>query len=247
MILISFLTGHFKNLFYFTLIIIIHELGHSIAGLILKFKLRRIEIYPYGGCSKLEYDINTPLIKEFLVLIMGPLTQIIFAFIIKLSNINIPSYFFDYHYFILIFNLFPIYPLDGGKLLNILMSYLLSFYNSLKYSLYISYFLFIIIFILEILFIKNLLFSLIFLLLGIKIFKEINKVYYYYQKFLLERYLKIFEFNKIKKVSEMKQMKRDYYHIFKINNDVISEEKILSNYFCNSLFLVDKNICNKLN
>ena len=231
MILISFLTGHFKNLFYFTLIIIIHELGHSIAGLILKFKLRRIEIYPYGGCSKLEYDINTPLIKEFLVLIMGPLTQIIFVCIIKFSNISIPSYFFDYHYFILIFNLLPIYPLDGGKLLNILMSYLLSFYNSLKYSFYISYFIFIIVFILEILFIKNLLFSLIFFLLGLKIFKEINKVYYYYQKFLLERYLKKYKFKKIKKVKLLKEMKKDNYHLFKKNGELIIEDKVLNDYF----------------
>lgn len=231
MVLISFLTGHFKNLFFFTLIIIIHELGHSTIGLIFKFKLKRIEIYPYGGCSKLEYEINTPLIKEFFVLLMGPLTQIIFVNIIGLSNINVPSYFFDYHYFILIFNLLPIYPLDGGKLLNILMSYLLSFYNSLKYSIYTSYFIYIIIFIIEILFIKNLIFFLIFILLGIKVFKEINKVYYYYQKFLLERYLKKYEFRKMKKISILKQMKRDYYHLFKIDNEIVLEDKILDDYF----------------
>ena len=62
--LISLLTGHFRNLFYFTLIIIIHELGHSLMGLLLKFNFKRIEIYPYGGCSKLEYDINTSLINH---------------------------------------------------------------------------------------------------------------------------------------------------------------------------------------
>ena len=57
---ISLFTGHFRNLFYFTLIILIHELGHSLTGIFLNLNLKRIEIYPYGGCSKLEYDINTP-------------------------------------------------------------------------------------------------------------------------------------------------------------------------------------------
>ena len=61
-ILISLLTGHFRNLFYFTIIIIIHELGHSITGLLFHFNLKEIEIYPYGGCSKLEYDINISLL-----------------------------------------------------------------------------------------------------------------------------------------------------------------------------------------
>ena len=170
-------------------------------------------------------------VTEFIVLIMGPLTQIIFVCIIKFSNINIPSYFFDYHYFILIFNLLPIYPLDGGKLVNILMSYLLSFYNSLKYSLYTSYFIFIIIFIVEILFIRNLILFLIFFLLAIKIFKEINKISYYYQKFLLERYLKKYKFKKIRKIKSIKEMKKDNYHLFKKNNELIIEDKVLKDYF----------------
>ena len=130
--LICLLTGHFRNLFCFTLIILIHELGHSIMGLLLKFKLKKIEIYPYGGCSKLEYDINTPIIKEFLVLIMGPIFQLLFMLIVFYLKIDVPNYFYTYNYFILIFNLMPIYPLDGGRLLHLMLCIVFSYFNSLK-------------------------------------------------------------------------------------------------------------------
>lgn len=150
------LTGHFRNLFYFTLIIFIHELGHSITGLLLKFNLKRIEIYPYGGCSKLEYDVNIPVIKEFLVLVMGPIFQILFLFIIYYLKIDVPNYFYTYNYFILVFNLLPIYPLDGGRLFHLLLCVLVSYYNSLRNIMYISYFIFNFIFFYIIIFSNNL-------------------------------------------------------------------------------------------
>ena len=58
-------------------------MGHSFTGILLGFQLNRIEIYPYGGCSKLEYDINTSLKKEILVLLMGPIIQVVFVETVK--------------------------------------------------------------------------------------------------------------------------------------------------------------------
>ena len=104
---ISLITGHFRNIIYFTSIIFIHELGHSITGIILGCKLNRIEIYPYGGCSKLEHDINIRLYKELLILIMGPITQIIFVYLINYFKIDVNKYFYSYSNYILIFNLLP--------------------------------------------------------------------------------------------------------------------------------------------
>ena len=200
-------------------------------GLLLNLNLKRIEIYPYGGCSKLEYDINTPLLKEFLVLIMGPIFQILFLGIIYCLKIDVPNYFYTYNYFILMFNLLPIYPLDGGRLLHLLLCILVSYHKSLKKILYFSYFIFMIIFLYFILFKKNLLIFLIFSLLGFQILKEIKNVDYYFQKFLMERYLKIYTFSKIKQIKNIKDMKRDYYHFFTSNYKVIDEKQALSKYF----------------
>lgn len=213
------------------MIIIVHELGHSITGVLLKLNLKRIEIYPYGGCSKLEYDINTPLLKEFLVLIMGPVFQIIFLGIIYYFKINVPNYFYTYNYSILIFNLLPIYPLDGGRLLHLLLCVLISYYKSLKNILYFSYLIFTIFFF-SFLFLKNnLLIFLIFVLLGIQILKEIQSVDYYFEKFLMERHIKKYSFTKTKQIKKIKEMKRDYYHFFISNCQVIDEKQMLSNYF----------------
>ena len=225
-VIISLLTGHFKNLIYFTSILLIHELGHSIIAIAFKIKLNRIEIYPYGGCSKLEYDINIELLKELLIIIMGPTIQIIFTFIIIKLNL-VDNTFLSYSKFILIFNLIPIYPLDGGKLLSILLSYFISFYNSLKITYYFSYFLFITLFFINIIYFKNLFYYLIIISLGIELYKEIKKRNIYFNRFLLERYLNIYKFHKIKRINNVYNMKRDYWHI--INNQL--EKEYLSNYF----------------
>ena len=69
---------------------------------------------------------------------------------------------------------------------------------------------------------------LIIILLGKQIYKEMKQVDYYYNKFLLERYLNDYHFKKIKKIFDLKQMKKYYYHYFVINNVITDEKKMLS-------------------
>lgn len=226
-VIISLITAHFRNLFYFTLIIFIHELGHSCMGLLLGIKLNRIEIYPYGGLSKLEYKINIKLLKELLVLISGPMIQLIFTYLVYYFKLDVEDYFFSYSKFILIFNLLPIYPLDGGRIVNIFLACFISYYNSLKYTYYISYFVFMFLFFYIIILSKNLFFILIIISLGLELFKEIKKRNNYFHKFLLERYLYYFRFRKIKYVTNIYKFRRDYLHIIGIK----TEKEYLAKYF----------------
>ena len=48
------LTGHMTNLLIFTLIILIHEMGHYLIALRNGFNVLKITIYPYGGMTKLK-------------------------------------------------------------------------------------------------------------------------------------------------------------------------------------------------
>ncbi len=160
---------------------------------------------------------------------MGPLTQILFVAIIQYFKIDVPSYFYTYHFYILFFNLLPIVPLDGGKLLQLLFCFFFSYYQSLQKSFYFSYFFFLILVFTS--FQKNLILVLIFLLLGFKLLKEMNQGDYLFQKFLLERYLYNYSFSKIKIVKQIKEMKRENTHYFIVNHQWITEKEKLKEYF----------------
>lgn len=162
---------------------------------------------------------------------MGPLIQSIFVFIVYYLNVEVEEYFYIYHQFILIFNLLPIYPLDGGKLLNLIFAYLISYYQSLKKVIYLSVFIYLILLLSVILWKRNLILIFIFGLLGLKVIKEIKQADYYFQKFLMERYLNCYTFSKKKNVIDIKQMRRDYYHYFLLNKNIITETEVLNSYF----------------
>ena len=112
--------GYFRFLFYFMLLILIHELGHILISLIFKWNIDKIIILPFGGLTKYNEIINRPLIEEFLIAISGIIFQLIFYILIK-DYIDY-KYFSAINYFIILFNLIPIYPLDGSKILNLLLS-----------------------------------------------------------------------------------------------------------------------------
>lgn len=223
---IIILCGLFNNFIVYFLLLIIHELGHALIGTILGYKLDRIKIYPYGGLTLFKSFYNSPLKKELFVLLGGPLFQII-AYLLLRSFIHY-DYLIIYHYTLLIFNLLPIYPLDGGKLLNIFLNY---FFNYQR-SFYISYYISLIILILLIgysIYIKNYNLIMIIIILIIKLIKHIKEFDYVYNKFLLERYLYQFKFKNIKCISNEKAFYRDNNHIIKMEK----EEKFLDKYFNN--------------
>ena len=224
-IIIFFITGHFRNIFYFTFLILIHELGHTIMAIIFKIKLNRIELYPFGGHTSLNYLININIYKELLILLFGPFIQLITTYLIYYLNINVSYYFYTYSKFILLFNLLPIYPLDGGKIINIILSYFISFYNSLKYTYYISYITINIVFFYILIFNRNLLLFLIFITVSIELYKSFKNRYYILNRFYIERILYSFSFKKTKIITNILSMKRDYYHFFKFNNRLLNEKE----------------------
>ena len=76
-LILILLSGMFKEFTFIFILIIFHELGHAITGVLLEFKLDKIIIYPYGGITKFNNLLNTSLNKEILVIVMGPIIQII--------------------------------------------------------------------------------------------------------------------------------------------------------------------------
>lgn len=120
----------FLALFYFThqlriyliimLFSIIHEIGHIIVGLILKMKLEKIEIMPFGITASFYSDFKESKIKEIFVALAGPIVSLAMAILGGNFDITyIANEEFVYsNILICIFNLIPIYPLDGGRIIK---------------------------------------------------------------------------------------------------------------------------------
>ena len=120
----------FLALFYFThqlriyliimLFSIIHEIGHIIVGLILKMKLEKIEIIPFGITASFYSDFKESKIKEIFVALAGPIVSLAMAILGGNFDITyIANEEFVYsNILICIFNLIPIYPLDGGRIIK---------------------------------------------------------------------------------------------------------------------------------
>jgi len=230
------LTGYFHNLIIFTSIILIHELGHYTIAKVNKLNVEKIIIYPYGGLVKMNNPINTPIKKELSVSISGIIFQTIFFLIITIMYKQgiIRDYIYNlftmYHKSILMFNILPIHPLDGSKILNLLLSKILPFNLSNKLNIIIS------IITLIILISVNYyeLNYTTFLILGVildNIIKYYKQLKYIFNKFLLERYIYKITYNKTKKINKINHMYKEKYHILRENNTYITEKQALSHKF----------------
>ena len=131
----------FLALFYFTkqikiyLLVLgfafLHELAHMLVGLLLGFKPKLIEIMPFGFSLNLtpkKEDFETKIkksnlveLKYIYVAVAGPLLNLIIATVFSYIRLKVNSEIIDLitysNLIIFIFNLIPIYPLDGGRTL----------------------------------------------------------------------------------------------------------------------------------
>lgn len=221
--MLSFLAGYFEYTFLTILLIIVHELGHYLMGLFLKLKVKEINIYMFGGVTILNEDLNLPIYKEVLFLVMGPLSQILFVLLIKLLYTigYVNALTFDkiiiINKFLLTFNLLPILPLDGGKLVNNILDYFISYKLSHKITIIIS-----LLFIPFIFIINNKMLGIVLIIfLLYKIYLEINNNKHKLNKLLLERKLKLYKFKKLKRINTFEEVKRnENFYIIKNNKKI---------------------------
>ena len=114
-----------------TLVIVFHELGHFIAMRFFEYENVKMVMIPLIGGAVMGDKYNRSQKQEAVILLAGPLPGIILSVSIYLLSLNksltdiftIPDLVLEtMMYFFLInwLNLLPIYPLDGGRLLQLL-------------------------------------------------------------------------------------------------------------------------------
>ncbi len=230
------ITGHFVNLIIFTSLIIIHEMGHIIISKILSYKIDKVIIYPYGGFVKLNTRINTKIENDLLVAISGIIMQSIYFGIIFFLYRNgivreyIYSLFLLYHKSMLIFNLLPIYPLDGAKIVNLILSKYFSF-NIANYISIVISLITVIFFLYSDIYENNYSIILVIGVLMQNIYKFYKDISYIYNRFILERYLFKFNYKDKKVIKNINKMYKNREHLFNDKGKLINEKEYISTFF----------------
>lgn len=193
-ILLIFLVTKQADLYLvFMLFAILHELGHLITGLILGFRPKSFSLMPMGLsiCFKVKnQDYNKKIknakyitLKKLLISFAGPLTNFTIAFLIAILSfefLNVVKETIIYANILIgLFNLIPIYPLDGGRIVKYIIHMQKNLRKSYKYTNLISNITLIIITAVSsiaILYLKNIAIVLIVMYLWILVIKE-NNIY----------------------------------------------------------------------
>ena len=108
-----------------------HELSHALMGRAEGIEIDEIVLHPFGGLARLRNEPESPR-AEFRIAIAGPAASFVFAAISFL--LMIPAMMMNYtivggvllllgagNLLLAVFNLFPGYPLDGGRVLRAIL------------------------------------------------------------------------------------------------------------------------------
>jgi len=120
-------------------LVILHELVHMLAAKGFGIKVNSIELYPYGGTAVLEDSFEGKKLEESVIAFAGPAFNFSLLFIIQylrwegilegqwsleLVKIN---------FWLGCFNLIPVLPLDGGRIVRALLSGHFGFVKTTKF------------------------------------------------------------------------------------------------------------------
>ena len=231
-ILFSIVSYHFKEVLIGYFISFIHEIGHILCARFFSLKKFQIEFLPVGFYAYIEDVESLPSYKQILIFLSGPMMffplYIFGCFFLEMKLFS--SYEYDvFNYVnksILLFNLMLFYPLDGGRIIDVLLASYIDEKIVLRIRIIIN-FICLIVFIFIQGLKKNILISImLFICLILQMINQKKD----YKNFLIKRM--IFKGNKKKKISSKCILirSRDNYFMKKgkiYNDNYIVKQKLL--------------------
>lgn len=153
-IILFFITNQIKIYALIMIFAIIHEFGHLVAGIFLGMKPEKIEIKPFGvsidfEIKRKDYQIkikegNFLEVKKMFVALAGPMINTLIIFLLDTQTIfqinqEDKMIMIFSNMVLILFNILPIYPLDGGRILKCIMYIMKGKHKAEKYIYNISY------------------------------------------------------------------------------------------------------------
>ena len=124
----ALLTGSWPMLLTATVSILLHECAHAAAAAIAGQPPRELELTPLGAVMRLEDEARLPLLRRLAMLAAGPLmTLLLCGIALRLTaagHLSVPTgrMIFAANLALLLLNLLPALPLDGGRILSLVLS-----------------------------------------------------------------------------------------------------------------------------
>jgi len=125
--LVSLVFGFLTTLVLFVSIFL-HEYAHAVVARMESVEVLEIVLHPFGGLARFRREPDTPR-AEFRIAIAGPAASFLLAvaFVILMAAANsleagllvaLAFFLALWNFLLAVFNLFPGYPLDGGRVLR---------------------------------------------------------------------------------------------------------------------------------
>lgn len=140
LLLLLLLIDNINTYLIFLFFILIHELAHLIVGVLIGGKPQKMTISIFGvSIEFFSYGKNKTLSK-LIFFFIGPLINIIIGYVSYkyMENSNEKMLIVYTNLALGIFNLIPILPLDGGKIMKEILKVILGFEKSNKIMIFVS-------------------------------------------------------------------------------------------------------------
>ena len=100
--------------------VFLHELGHTVAALLLHKRIKGIKVMPTG--INIALSVPSSYAEEFCIAAAGPLMNFLYAFAAVLLPYGTDAAVRQLSLLLGILNLLPLAPLDGGRMLSALIA-----------------------------------------------------------------------------------------------------------------------------
>ena len=108
--------------------VLCHELAHMLMAIGLGYKVKQVELLPFGAVARIEGIADAGAISEIMIAAAGPLASMALAVLCyigihEVSNWqDVCQFYGEVNLMLALFNLLPALPLDGGRILRAILS-----------------------------------------------------------------------------------------------------------------------------